>query len=106
MYLQLDAYPPYSVKKSDIFETHINRNLICINRYTNYVEQNEFIKWVLIIICKMFLSEFPHAKTIPCPRKIICNTWEQINVSDDILNAARRLCLYRAIFKSCPYRYR
>ena len=36
----------------------------------------------------MFLSKFPRALEInPCPRTVICNTYELINVSGDILNA-------------------
>ena len=35
MYLQLDDYPPYSDEISDIFEKHINRNLICSHGYTH-----------------------------------------------------------------------
>ena len=80
--------PHILIKKSDIFETQINKNLRCIHGYTNYVAQNELITWVSISSWKFFPSEFPQAKIIiPCPRKIIFNTCEQINVSGGILNA-------------------
>ena len=46
MYLQLDDYPPYSDKISDIFETHINSNLRCIHGNTNYVRHTDLITWV------------------------------------------------------------
>ena len=55
MYLQLDDCPPYSDKQSDIFDKHINRNLIFIHGYTNYVEKNELITWVYKISWKMLL---------------------------------------------------
>ena len=42
MYLEFDDYPQYSV----IFDTHINRNMICIHGYTNCVAQNDLITWV------------------------------------------------------------
>ena len=75
MYLQLDKYHPYYDKQSDIFETHSNRNLICIHVYKNYVAQNEFITWVSIISWKIFLSGFLKAKKRTYPRKIICNAY-------------------------------
>ena len=43
MYLQLDYYPPYYDKISDIFETHINRNLRCSHGYTNCVRHTDLI---------------------------------------------------------------
>ena len=46
MYLQLDDYPPYSGKNSDIFETLINSNLRCIHGYTNCMRHNDLITWV------------------------------------------------------------
>ena len=88
MYLHLDDYPPYSGKKSDIFETHINSNLRCINGYTNCMRHTDLITWVLNYAWMMLLSEFIHAvKIISCPRTTICNKCEQINMSGDILNA-------------------
>ena len=36
MYLQLDDYPLYSDKKSDIIETHNNSNLRCIHVHETY----------------------------------------------------------------------
>ena len=88
MYLQLDEYPPYSGKKSYIFETHINSNLRCINGYTNCMRHTDLITWVSNSAWNMLLSEFIHAvKIIPCPRTTICNKCEQSNTSGDILNA-------------------
>ena len=46
MYLQLDEYPPYSDKLSDIFETKINENLRCYHVYTNYAGDKQVITWV------------------------------------------------------------
>ena len=43
MYLQLDDYCPYSDKKSDIFETHINSNLRCIHGYKNCMRHTDLI---------------------------------------------------------------
>ena len=87
MYLQLDDYPPYYDKQYNIFETSINKKSKCIHGYKNHVEQNVLITWVLKNIWKMFLSEFTQElETNPCPRKIICNTCELINVSGDIFN--------------------
>ena len=60
MYLQLDNYPPYSGKKSDLFQTDINRNLICIHGYTNCMRHTDLITWVLNSTWKMLLSEFNH----------------------------------------------
>ena len=83
MYLQLQDYPPYF----DTNQTFL-RNLRYIHRYENYVAQNELITWFSVISSKMFLSEFPQGKkVIPCPRKIIFNTCEKMNVSDNILIA-------------------
>ena len=52
----------------------------------------------------MILSEFSQAEIIiQCPRKIICNNCEQMNVSVDILNAGRNAeyqeyCGFTALF--------
>ena len=46
MCFHLDEYPPYSDKRSDIFGTHINRNLICSHVYTNWVRHTDLITWV------------------------------------------------------------
>ena len=73
MYLQLDDYLPYSGKKSDIFETHMNSNLICINGYTNCMRYTDLITWVSNYARNMLLYEFNHAvKIFPCPRTTIC----------------------------------
>ena len=88
MYLQLDDYHPYSGKKSDIFETHINSNLRYIHGNTNCTRHTDLITWVSNSTWKMLLSKFNHAvDIIPCPRTKICNKCEQINTSGDILNA-------------------
>ena len=88
MYLLLDDYPPYSDKKSDIFETHINSNLRCIHGYNNYMRHSDLITWVSNSSWDILLSEFIHAVRIfPCPRTTICNKCEHINRSGDILNA-------------------
>ena len=88
MYLDLDDYPPYSDKKSVIFETHINRNLIFIHGYTNCVPHYDLINWVSKHSWEMLLSVFSQAgKIIPRPRTIICNNCEQNNLLSDILNA-------------------
>ena len=61
MYLQLDDYPPYSGKKSDIFETHINSNLRCIHVHTNYMRHDDLITLVSNYSWDMLLSKFIHA---------------------------------------------
>ena len=87
MYLQLDDYPPYYDKKSDIFETHINGNLRCIHGYTNCMRHTDLITWLSNSSWDMLLSEFIHSvKIIPCTRTTICNNCEQSNTSGDILN--------------------
>ena len=87
MYLQLDEYPPYSDKISDIFETPININLRCIHGYTNCIRHTDSITWVSNSSWGMLLSEFKHAvKIIACTRTTICNKSEQSNTSGDILN--------------------
>ena len=88
MYLKLDDYPPYYDKRSDIFETHINSNLRCINGYTYCVSHTDSITWVSNSSWDMLLSEFLHAERISvCPRTIIYNKCEQSNIRGDILNA-------------------
>ena len=88
MYLQLDDYLPYYDKRSDIFETHINRNVICIHGYTKYVRYTESITWVSIHSWEMLLSEFYHAKRISaCPRTIICYKCEPNIMRGDIFNS-------------------
>ena len=88
MYLQLGDYPPYSGKKSDIFETHINSNLRCIHGYTNFMRNTDLITWVSNSAWKMLLSEFNRAvKISPCPRTTICNKCAQSNTSGDLWNA-------------------
>ena len=87
MYLQLDNYPPYSGKNSDIFETNNKSNLICIHGYTTCMRQTDLITWVSNSVWKMLLSEFNHAvKISPCPRTTICNKCAQSNMTGDILN--------------------
>ena len=72
MYLQLDDYPPYSDKISDIFETHINSNLRCIHGYTNCIRHTDLITWVSNSSWDMLLSEFIYAvKISACPRTTI-----------------------------------
>ena len=84
----MDDYPPYSDKKLDIFETHINSNLRCIHEYTNYMRHTDLITWVSNSSWDMLISEFIHAvKIVPCPRTTVCNKCEQSNTSGDILNA-------------------
>ena len=87
MYLELDDYPPYSDKKSVVFETNINRNLRCIHGYTNCTRHTDSITWVSKISWENLLSEFLHAERISaCPKTIICNTCEQNNMRGEILN--------------------
>ena len=62
MYLDLDDYPPYSDKRSVIFETHINRNLRCSHGYTNCVRHTDLITWVSKNSLEMLLSEFSQAE--------------------------------------------
>ena len=88
IYLQFNDYPPYSDKRSDIFETHININLRCIHRYTSCVRHTDSIIWVSNSSWEMLLSEFLHAERISeCHGTIICNKYEQNNIRGDILNA-------------------
>ena len=85
MYLQLDDYLPYSDKRSDILETHININLICIYGYTNCVRNTDSITWVSMHSWEMLLSEFSHSERISaCPRTKICNKCKQSNMRGDI----------------------
>ena len=92
MYLQLEDYPPYSDKISDIFKTHMNSNLRCIHGYTNCIRNTDSITWVLNYSWDMLLSEFIHAiKISVCPRTEICNKCEQSNTSGDILNAGENV---------------
>ena len=62
VYLELDDYPPYSDKISVIFETHINRNLICSHGYTNCVTHTDLITWVSKSSWEMLISEFSQAE--------------------------------------------
>ena len=88
MYVDLDDYPPYSDRTSVIFETQINRNLICIHVYTICVAHNYLITWLSKHSWEMLLSEFSQAEKLsPCTRTIICNNCEQNNLLGDILNA-------------------
>ena len=88
IYLQLDEYLPYSDQISDIFETHIKRNLRCSNRYTNCARHTDSITWVYIDSWEMLLSEFSYAEIISgYHRTTICNKCEQSNMRGDILNA-------------------
>ena len=88
MYLQLNDYPPYYDKISDIFETHINSNLIGIHGYTNCIIHTDLNTWESNSSWDMLLSECIHAvKISACPRTKICNKCEQSNTSGDILNA-------------------
>ena len=92
MYLQLDDYSQYSDERSDIFEKHITRNLICIHEYTNCVRHTDLITWVSIDSWEMLLSKFSHAERISaCPRTTICNKFEQSNTRGDILNAGHNV---------------
>ena len=87
MNLKFDDYPPYSGKKSYIFETHINKNLRCIHGYTNCMRHNDLITWVSNSAWKILLSEFNHdVKISPCPRTSLCNKCAQSNTSGDIFN--------------------
>ena len=77
MYLQLDDYPPYYDKKSDIFETRINGNLRCIHGYTNCMRHTDLITWVSNSSWDILLSEFIHAKRMlrkNVSLKKMCNT--------------------------------
>ena len=56
LYLQLDDYPPYTGKNSDIFETHINNNLRCIHGYSNCMRYTYLITWVSNSAWKMLRS--------------------------------------------------
>ena len=86
MYLQLDDYPLYTGKNSDIFDTHNNSNLRCIHGYSNCMRHTDLVTWVSNSACKMLLSEFIHAvKISPCPRTTVCNKCAQSNTSGDIL---------------------
>ena len=64
MYLELDDYPPYSDKISDIFETHINKKLRCSHVYTNCIRHTDLITWVSKNYWEMLLSEFSQAGKI------------------------------------------
>ena len=62
MYLELNDYPPYSDKKSFVFDTHIKINLIYLYGYTNFVEHNDLSNWVSKGSWEMLLSEFSQAE--------------------------------------------
>ena len=108
----MNDYPLYSDKQSDIFETKMNKEFRCIHGYKNHFENNVFITWVSIKSWEILLSEFPQAIDInPCPRKIICNNCELINVSGDILNADENVedkygYVFTGSLKKNPYYYR
>ena len=88
MYLQLDDYPPDYDKISNIFETHINRNLICIHGYTNFIRNTDSITWVSNYSLGMLISEFIRAVRISaCTRTKMCNKCEQSNTRGYVLNA-------------------
>ena len=88
MYLQLDDYPPYSDKISDIFETRINRNLRCIHGYNNCIRHTDLITWVSNSSWDMLLYEFIHTvKISACLRRTIYNKCEQSNTSGVIFNS-------------------
>ena len=79
IYLELDDYPPYSDKKSVIFETSINRNLRCSHGYTNCVTHTDLITWVSKYSWEMLLSEFSQAEKISaCPGKKFAITANKI----------------------------
>ena len=87
-YLELDDYPPYSDKRSIIFETHNNRNLRYSHGHTNCVRHTDLITWVSKHSWEMLLSDFSHAEIISaCPRTIVINKCEQNNIIGEILNA-------------------
>ena len=86
MYLQLDDYPPYSDKRSVLFETKINRNLRCSHGYTNCVRHTHLITWVSKNFWEMLLSELSHSERISaCSRTIICYKCEQNHMRVEIL---------------------
>ena len=86
MYLQLDDYPLYTGKNSDIFEIHINSNLRCIHGYINGMRHTYLITWVSNSSWKMLISKFIHAvKISPCPKTTVCKKCAQSNRSGDIL---------------------
>ena len=88
MHFPSGDYPPYSDTKCEIFETNINKAFRCIHGYTNHFEKYVLITWVSINSWEMLLYEFTQALDInPRTRTIVCNTYELINVSGDILNA-------------------
>ena len=91
MYLDLDYHPPYYDKKSAIFETHINRNLICIHGYTNCVAHNDLITWVSKKLGNVTFWISTSWEIIPCPRTIIWNNCKENNLLGDILNASNKV---------------
>ena len=71
MYLQLNDYPPYYDKQSDIFETNINNNLRYCFGYPIYSWQTQLITGVSKTTWKIFYSEFPQNTILKkCSRKI------------------------------------
>ena len=75
------------IKISVIFETHINRNLICSCGYTNSVRHTDLITWVSKHSWGMLIFEFSHAERInACPMTIFCNKCENNNMTCEILN--------------------
>ena len=76
------------IKNPTFLRQTLTKKVRCIYGYTNSVKQNVLITWVQKKSWKIFLSKFPRALEInPCTRTVICNTYELINVSGDVLNA-------------------
>ena len=96
MYLQLDDYPKYSDKISDIFETHINRNLRCIHGYTHCGRHTDSITCVSNSSWDMLLSEFIHAVRI-LKEVMECDIFQRTkrlikNVVNYMLNQKKKYC--------------
>ena len=71
------------------------------------------MNWASIKSWEMSISGFPQALDInPCPRTIVYNNREVINVSGDVLNADEflkrqiRIWAHRVVFQKKPYYYR
>ena len=100
MYLNLDDYPPYSGKNSDIFETHINSKLICIHGYINCMRHTDLITWVSNSAWNMLLSKVRRMtvrrseERRVAPQPLSISSLFVFNVSARLYNLSRDFLLF------------
>ena len=75
------------IKKSVIFETHINRSFRCSYGYNSCVTHTDLITWVSKNVWEMLLSEFSQSGKISARHKTKnCNNFEQNIMLGELLN--------------------